>query len=311
MAELNTAVPAWLQKRQESFIDNRPKNTAEIVMRGFELGLRQQDQALRERNALMEFQKDQFQKERYMLETKEKMMEMDDLRLIANARQEYMHGNTSINPPLNTYNGQRIWHTWKSNQSVEIRRAQELVTFNEQVSKLDGFGIAAVRAVGDWTENGIQPTHYEKLGHEQKRVRSEALKARYGVEEITVGDQRYIKTPTGGLHLVPQTHQGPVPATPIVDDQGNVLGYGFQGSRGFERLPPVRVTRHQLQSTLDRAEADFAAAKVDPARRTELPALFEKVKSLKKSIEAEQQPQPLAPSRVPMLRYNSTTDTLR
>jgi hypothetical protein len=315
MPELNTEVPMFLQKRQESFLP-RERNTAAIVMRGFELGMRQQEQALAERNALMKFQKDQFEKERYLLDTEEKMMEMDDLRTIRKAQQEYMHGNPKVAPPLVTYNGNRVWNAWKSSQELEIRQNTELNTFNEQVSKLDGFGIASVRSVGDWMKDGIQPAHYQKLGLEQTRVRDEALKAKYGTEVIEVDGQKYIRNrSTGALHAVPKDWSEGAPAVPIVDDDGNVLGYGLQNSRGgITQLRQPGTKRHFLQNKLDGLKSEMAGE--EAAKHTlKAKQLQAEIAALEKTIAAEQAPsqsvRPNTPSVGDVLRYDPATRTFK
>lgn len=311
-------MPEWLVERNRSFLQH-DNSTAEMFMRGMELGLNQklrnQQMQIQQRTALMEFQKDQAQKERFLLDSREKMLELDDMVAIRNAQSEYVGGNRNINPSLSTYTGNKVWQTWKSGFDLEATETEELNAFNQAVAKLDGYGAASVRSIGPWEKGGILPEHYNALGAAQKIQREELLKSKSETRIIEEGGNRYLQNiATGSIHPIPRDFTQGSPVIPLTDEEGRVLGHGVMNSRGgiTQLRQPAAAKRHALQSTLDRAEADLAAAKVDPTRKIELPGLLEKVKSLKKSIgEDEQQPSAVAPSRGNILRYDPVTDTLK
>lgn len=319
MAEtISGQLPQYMLERQRSWLD-RDNSTAEIMMRGIQAGVQNrlaaQDQELRRQRQLLDFQTFQADRENRMLTTLEKRAEIADMVKMRHAQVKYAQGDRTAAPELTTWQGNRTWSLWKSNHDLESTEAAEFTTFQEQLSKLDGFGIAAVRSVGQFGKGGITPAHYEKLGTEQKRVREDLLRTKSETRVVEVEGQKYLQNlSTGGLHSIPKDWQGEgVPALPIVDEEGNVVAHGVQNSRGgVTVLRQVQQKRHALQSTLQRAEAELAAAKVDPVRSGELPGLLEKVKSLKKSI-ANDEPAPKSAPTTPgnTFRYDPLNDTFK
>lgn len=134
----------------------------------------------------------------------------------------------------------------------------------------------------------------------------------HATEVIEVDGQKYLRNlSTGGLHPVPRNFSGNTPVLPLVDETGKVLGYGIPNSRGgITQLRSSEGKRHPLQLTLDRAEAELAAARV--SAKYKVPSLEAKVAALKRKI-AEDQGQAVAPSTpsTNTLRYDPATKTFR
>lgn len=320
MAEtISGQLPQYMLERQRSWL--QPDNsTSQIILQTMEMQARNRlqsnEQELRRQSQMLEFQKFQSEQEDRMLTTLEKRAVLADTLKMRHAQVKYAQGDRTAVPELTTWQGNRNWALWKSHHDLEATEVAEFTTFQEQLSKLDGFGIAAVRSVGQFGKGSITPAHYVKLGSEQKRVREELLRSKSETRVVEVEGQKYLQNlSTGGLHSIPKDWQGEgVPALPIVDEEGNVVAHGVQNSRGgVTVLRQVQQKRHSLQSTLQRAEAELAAARVDSARKDELPGLLEKIKSLKKSIATDGlQQAPAAPAASDnYLRYDPLTDTLK
>lgn len=319
---IDSRLPDWLQeKAKSSFLQRDNSSTADTILKGMELGMRnrhfQQQQAIQTRSALMQFQMHQMKREQFLLDSQEKMLELDDLATIRKSQHEYVGGNRKVAPELTTYNGNRIWALWKSSHDLETNETAELTTFTEAVSRLDGFGMSAVRSVGQWGKGGITPQHYEALGREQRRVRDEVLKAKHGTEVLEIDGQKYIRNlSTGGLHAVPKSYADGAPAIPIETEDGQVLGYALQNSRGgLTQLRAPGGKRHPLQNKLDGLKAELAgeeAAKHDFKAKQ----LRAEINALEKAIAAEQ---PIAPSQPAVstnapavrLRYDPATRTFK
>lgn len=318
---IDSRLPPWLVERQHFLQRDTSGSTSETILRGMELGMRnrqqQQQLAIQTRSALMQLQLDQVKKEQYLLDTQEKMLELDDIATIRKAQHAYVHGDRKVAPELSTWQGNRIWSTWKSSHDLETTETAELNTFNEAVAKLDGYGIAAVRAMGDWEKGSIRPEHYQILGNEQQRVREQVLKSKAATQIVEIDGQKYIQNlSTGGLHVVPKNFSEGAPAIPIETEDGQVLGYALQNSRGgLTQLRAPGGKRHPLQNKLDGLIAELAGE--EAAGRTVKPKqLRAEIEALKKVIAADQ---PIAPSQpsastnapAGVLRYDPATRTFK
>lgn len=319
MAEtISGELPQYMLERQRSWL--QPDNSvSQIILQTMEMQARNRlqsnEQELRKQRMMLEVQQFQAGEEMRFLETLEKRAGTADMVATRHAQMKYAQGDRSVVPELKTWQGNRNWALWKSHHDLEATEVAEFTTFQEQLSKLDGFGISAVRSVGQFGKGSITPTHYEKLGTEQRRLREELLKSKSETRVVDIEGTKFLQNiSTGGLHSIPKDWSEGVPALPIVDEEGNVVAHGVQNSRGgVTVLRQVQQKRHSLQSTLQRAEAELAAAKVDSARKDDLPGLLEKVKSLKKSIAADglQQAPAAQGTQGAPFRYDPISDTLR
>lgn len=318
MPELDTRMPEWLQERAASSWRGDP-SVARDIQAGFQLGAQMAAEkrrfALQATQAVVENKWRDAQTTSMLLQNAERAAEAEDMQFIQLAQREYTRGNREVEPALKSVQGHRLWATWKARFDAEQSDTFEYADFLKAYSALDGYGKSAVRAMGEIKRGQIFPEHYQILGNEQTRMREDLLKSRYGTETIEVDGQKYIRNrSTGGLHAVPKDWSEGAPAVPIIDDDGNVLGYGLQNSRGgITQLRQPGAKRHPLQNKLDGLKADLAGE--EAAKHTiKARQLKAEIDVLEKTIAAEQTPSPSQPSAAPIgqiLRYDPATRTFK
>jgi hypothetical protein len=314
MPELNTAMPQWLQERAVAPWRGDP-SVSHDIQAGAAIAQRNRQLAIQQTTALVENRQRDAHTTSLLLSNAEKAAEAEDMQWIQLAQRDYTHGNKEIEPALKSVQGQRLWATWKARFDAEQSDTFEYADFLKSYSALDGYGKAAVRAIGDLNKGDIKPEHYQILGNEQARIRDDALKSRYGTTTIEVDGVKYLRTATGALHAVPKDWSEGAPAVPIVDDDGNVLGYGLQNSRGgITQLRQPGTKRHPLQNKLDGLKSEMAGE--EAAKHTlKAKQLQAEIAALEKTIAAEQAPsqsvRPNTPSVGDVLRYDPATRTFK
>lgn len=317
MPEINAEMPVWLQERAAASWRGDP-SVGQTMMQGFQLGAQQAAEkrrfALQATQAVVENKWREAQTTSMLLQNAERAAEAEDMQFIQLAQREYTHGNREIEPGLKSVQGHRTWATWKARFDAEQSDTFEYADFLKSYSALDGYGKSAVRAMGAIERGAILPEHYQILGNEQTRMREDALKLRYGTETIEVDGQKYIRNrSTGGLHAVPKDWSEGAPAVPIVDDDGTVLGYGLQNSRGgITQLRQPGAKRHPMQNKLDGLKADAEGAKA--SKSFKLSGLLAEIATLEKLIAEDQKPavtQPRKGTNEVEVIYDPATRTFR
>lgn len=311
---LNAGFPEWLlqdkwHREQRSLaVGNQTLQAMEL---GANISHRNREMLMRASDQVIAHQSHKAQTALHILDASLKQAEVSDLVAIKAAQLEYVNGNKDVVPQVSTYKGQRTWHDWTLNFDAEQGEAEEWEGFIADYNKLDGFAKSKVRAASpEWPprKGGISPTTYEALGSEQKRIREEMFAAKSQYREIEINGQKFLQSmATGGIRNVPKEWGSTVEAVDVLDTEGNLLTRALPNSSGgLTQIRQPGAKRHSLQDTLDKAQADLKSAQVDPARKTELPGLLEKIKSLKKSIDADA-PASALPPPVPVRQYNPAT----
>lgn len=311
---LNAGFPDWLlqdkwHREQRSLaVGNQALQAIEL---GANIAHRNREMLMRASDQVVSHQAHKVQTQLHVLDGALKQAELNDGLAIKAAQLEYVNGNKDVVPQVSTYKMQQLWQDWTLNFDAEAGEREEWSGFIADYNKLDGFAKSKVRAASpEWPprRGGISPTTYEALGAEQKRIREEMFAAKSQYREIEINGQKFLQSmATGGIRNVPKEWGSTVEAISVIDAAGNVISQALPtAGGGLTQIRQPGAKRHSLQDTLDKAQADLKSAQVDPARKTELPGLLEKIKSLKKSIDADA-PDAALPPPVKVRQYNPAT----